>query len=286
MNCDLPILTDSGGFQVMSLSKLNKIDREKGAIFNSHVDGKKFSLSPEESIKIQLGLDSDIVMIMDECPKKSNDYNLIKDSMNLSLYWAKRSKKAFGNNPHKALFGIVQGGLFKDLRLESLNSLVEIGFDGYALGGLAVGETQKEMFQVLDDVKSNLPELKPRYLMGVGTPSDILGAVKRGIDMFDCVLPTRSGRTGLAFTWNGRVNVKNKKYQNDNSPLDKDCDNLELNKYSLNYLNHLFNTNEILASMILTLHNINFYQELMRSIRSNIQKGTFDKFHDKYIDKL
>ncbi len=286
MNCDLPILTDSGGFQVMSLSKLNKIDREKGAIFNSHVDGKKFSLSPEESIKIQLGLDSDIVMIMDECPKKSNDYNLIKDSMNLSLYWAKRSKKAFGKNPHKALFGIVQGGLFKDLRLESLNSLVEIGFDGYALGGLAVGETQKEMFQVLDDIKSNLPELKPRYLMGVGTPSDILGAVKRGIDMFDCVLPTRSGRTGLAFTWNGRVNVKNKKYQNDNSPLDKDCDNLELNKYSLNYLNHLFNTNEILASMILTLHNINFYQELMRSIRSNIQKGTFDKFHDKYIDKL
>ena len=286
MNCDLPILTDSGGFQVMSLSKLNKIDREKGAIFNSHVDGKKFSLSPEESIKIQLGLDSDIVMIMDECPKKSNDYNLIKDSMNLSLYWAKRSKKAFGNNPHKALFGIVQGGLFKDLRLESLNSLIEIGFDGYALGGLAVGETQKEMFQVLDDIKSNLPELKPRYLMGVGTPSDILGAVKRGIDMFDCVLPTRSGRTGLAFTWNGRVNVKNKKYQNDNSPLDKDCDNLELNKYSLNYLNHLFNTNEILASMILTLHNINFYQELMRSIRSNIQKGTFDKFHDKYIDKL
>ena len=286
MNCDLPILTDSGGFQVMSLSKLNKIDREKGAIFNSHVDGKKFSLSPEESIKIQLGLDSDIVMIMDECPKKSNDYNLIKDSMNLSLYWAKRSKKAFGKNPHKALFGIVQGGLFKDLRLESLNSLVEIGFDGYALGGLAVGETQKEMFQVLDDVKSNLPELKPRYLMGVGTPSDILGAVKRGIDMFDCVLPTRSGRTGLAFTWNGRVNVKNKKYQNDNSPLDKDCDNLELNKYSLNYLNHLFNTNEILASMLLTLHNINFYQELMSSIRDHIETGTFDKFHDKYIDKL
>ena len=286
MNCDLPILTDSGGFQVMSLSKLNKIDREKGAIFNSHVDGKKFCLSPEESIKIQLGLDSDIVMIMDECPKKSNDYNLINDSMNLSLYWAKRSKKAFGKNPHKALFGIVQGGLFKELRIKSLNSLVEIGFDGYALGGLAVGETQKEMFQVLDDVKLNLPETKPRYLMGVGTPSDILGAVKRGIDMFDCVLPTRSGRTGLAFTWKGRINVKNKKHQNDNSPLDNGCDNFDLNKYSLNYLNHLFNTNEILASMILSLHNVNFYQELMKSIRINIQKGTFDKFHDKYIDKL
>ena len=286
MNCDLPILTDSGGFQVMSLSKLNKIDREKGAIFNSHVDGKKFCLSPEESIKIQLGLDSDIVMIMDECPKKSNDYNLINDSMNLSLYWAKRSKKAFGKNPHKALFGIVQGGLFKELRIKSLNSLIKIGFDGYALGGLAVGETQKEMFQVLDDVKLNLPETKPRYLMGVGTPSDILGAVKRGIDMFDCVLPTRSGRTGLAFTWKGRINVKNKKHQNDNSPLDNGCDNFDLNKYSLNYLNHLFNTNEILASMILSLHNINFYQELMKLIRINIQKGTFDKFHDKYIDKL
>ena len=286
MNCDLPILTDSGGFQVMSLSKLNKIDREKGAIFNSHVDGKKFCLSPEESIKIQLGLDSDIVMIMDECPKKSNDYNLINDSMNLSLYWAKRSKKAFGKNPHKALFGIVQGGLFKELRIKSLNSLVKIGFDGYALGGLAVGETQREMFQVLDDVKLNLPVTKPRYLMGVGTPSDILGAVKRGIDMFDCVLPTRSGRTGLAFTWKGRINVKNKKHQNDNSPLDNGCDNFDLNKYSLNYLNHLFNTNEILASMILSLHNINFYQELMKSIRINIQKGTFDKFHDKYIDKL
>ena len=286
MNCDLPILTDSGGFQVMSLSKLNKIDKEKGAIFNSHVDGKKFCLSPEESIKIQLGLDSDIVMIMDECPKKSNDYNLINDSMNLSLYWAKRSKKAFGKNSHKALFGIVQGGLFKELRIKSLNSLIKIGFDGYALGGLAVGETQKEMFQVLDDVKLNLPETKPRYLMGVGTPSDILGAVKRGIDMFDCVLPTRSGRTGLAFTWKGRINVKNKKHQNDNSPLDNGCDNFDLNKYSLNYLNHLFNTNEILASMILSLHNINFYQELMKSIRINIQKGTFDKFHDKYIDKL
>ena len=286
MNCDLPILTDSGGFQVMSLSKLNKIDREKGAIFNSHVDGKKFYLSPEESIKIQLGLNSDIVMIMDECPKKTEDYDIIKKSMDLSLYWAKRSKKAFGLSPQKALFGIVQGGLFKDLRIESLNELIKIGFDGYALGGLAVGETQNEMFKVLDDVKEHLPEQKPHYLMGVGTPSDILGAVKRGIDMFDCVLPTRSGRTGLAFTWEGRINIKNNKYQNDNSPLDKNCDNLSLNKYSKNYLNHLFNTNEILASMLLTLHNINFYQELMSAIRNSINKGEFEEFHDKYIDKL
>ena len=286
MNWNKPILTDSGGFQVMSLSKLNKIDREKGAIFNSHVDGKKFYLSPEESIRIQLGLNSDIVMIMDECPKKSDNYDLIKKSMDLSLNWAERSKKIFGKNPHKALFGIIQGGLFKDLRIKSLNELLKIGFDGYAIGGLAVGETQKEMFKVLDDIKDKLPNDKPHYLMGVGTPSDILGAVKRGIDMFDCVLPTRSGRTGLAFTWEGRVNIKNKKYQNDDSPLDQKCNNLDLNKYSKNYLNHLFNTNEILGSMLLTLHNINFYQELMKQIRENINNGTFDKFHDKYIDKL
>ena len=275
MNCNLPILTDSGGFQVMSLSKLNKIDREKGALFNSHVDGKKYCLSPEESMRIQKGLDSDIVMIMDECPKKNTDYKIIKDSMELSLYWAKRSKCAFGINKQKALFGIVQGGLFNDLRVKSLDELIKIDFDGYALGGLAVGETQKEMFEILDYIKEHMPEDKPRYLMGVGTPSDILGAVKRGIDMFDCVLPTRSGRTGLAFTWQGRINIKNNKFKN-----------LSLNKYSKNYLNHLFNTNEILASMLLTLHNINFYQELMSSIRENINKGTFDEFHNKYIEKL
>jgi queuine tRNA-ribosyltransferase len=286
MNCKLPILTDSGGFQVMSLSKLNKVDREKGAIFNSHVDGKKFILSPEESIRIQLGLNSDIVMIMDECPKKTNDFKIIEKSMDLSLYWAKRSKEAFGSIPHKALFGIVQGGLFKDLRVKSINELKKIGFDGYAIGGLAVGETQKEMFKVLDEVEQFMPEDKPRYLMGVGTPSDILGAVKRGIDMFDCVIPTRSGRTGLAFTWNGRVNIKNNKYKNDNEPLDIKCSKLDLNRYSKNYLNHLFNTNEILGSTLLTLHNINFYQELMSAIRKNIKLGTFDKFHDEYIDKL
>ena len=201
MNCSLPILTDSGGFQVMSLSKLNKIDREKGAIFQSHIDGKKYILSPEESIKIQKSLNSDIVMVMDECPKKTTDYNKIKKSMELSMEWAKRSKDEFGFNPHKALFGIIQGGLFNDLRIISLEALMNIDFDGYAIGGLAVGDTQEEMFEVLDNLKNHLPIDKPRYLMGVGTPSDILGAVKRGIDMFDCVLPTRSGRTGLAFTW-------------------------------------------------------------------------------------
>tara|TARA_B110000027_G_C16069393_1_gene278271 strand:- start:115 stop:1227 length:1113 start_codon:yes stop_codon:yes gene_type:complete len=286
MNCKLPILTDSGGFQVMSLSKLNKVDREKGAIFNSHVDGKKFVLSPEESIRVQKGLDSDIVMIMDECPKKTINYNVIKKSMDLSVYWAQRSKDAFGIIPHKGLFGIVQGGLFKDLRIKSLNELTKIGFDGYAIGGLAVGESQREMFDVLDDIKEHMPDDKPRYLMGVGTPADILGAVKRGIDMFDCVLPTRSGRTGLAFTWEGRINIKNNKYKNDNEPLDINCANLSLNKYSKNYLNHLFNTKEILGSTLLTLHNINFYQELMVEIRKNIEMGTFNKFHDQYIDKL
>ena len=286
MNCKLPILTDSGGFQVMSLSKLNKIDREKGAIFNSHIDGKKFILSPEESIKIQKGLNSDIVMVMDECPKKTKDKKRIKESLDLSMYWAKRSKDEFGLNKQKALFGIIQGGLFNDLRLQSLRKLIDIKFDGYALGGLAVGETQNEMFKVLDAVKKHIPKNKPRYLMGVGTPSDILGAVMRGIDMFDCVLPTRSGRTGLAFTWNGRINIRNSKFKYDNSPLDKNCKKFDLNKYSKNYLNHLFNTNEILASMILTLHNINFYQELMQSIRNNIKKGTLERFHRKYFNKL
>ena len=286
MNCSLPILTDSGGFQVMSLSKLNKVDREKGAIFKSHIDGKKYILSPEESIRIQKSLNSDILMVMDECPKKTNDYKIIEKSLDLSMYWAKRSKKAFGSNSSKALFGIVQGGLFKDLRKKSLNELIKIGFNGYAIGGLAVGESQKEMFTVLEDLKNIMPEDKPRYLMGVGTPSDILGAVKRGIDMFDCVLPTRSGRTGLAFTWKGKINIRNSKYQQDNTPLDENTSSFSLNKYSKNYINHLFNTNEILASMILTLHNINFYQELMNAIRKNISNGTFDAFHDKYFNKL
>ena len=286
MNCNLPILTDSGGFQVMSLSKLNKIDREKGAIFQSHIDGKKYVLSPEESIRIQKSLNSDIVMVMDECPKKTNDYDKIKKSMELSMEWAQRSKDAFGLNPHKALFGIVQGGLFDDLRDNSLEALTNIEFDGYAIGGLAVGDTQEEMFKVLNNLTVNMPKDKPRYLMGVGTPSDILGAVKRGVDMFDCVLPTRSGRTGLAFTWNGRVQIRNSKNQNDNSPLDTNISKFNLNKYSKNYLNHLYNTNEMLASMILTLNNINFYQELMFEIRKNIKKGTFEQFHDKYINLL
>ena len=286
MNCKLPILTDSGGYQIMSLSKLNKIDNIKGAIFNSHIDGKKFILSPEQSIKIQKKLNSDIVMVLDQCPKKTLDYKKILKAVNLSTQWAKRSKKAFGNNKKKALFGIIQGGLFNDLRLKSLNELTQIGFDGYAVGGLAVGDTQNEMFQILEFLKNHLPQEKPRYLMGVGTPSDILGAVKRGIDMFDCVLPTRAGRNGLAFTWNGRINIRNSKFKNDYKPIDPNIKKMDLNKYSKSYINHLFNTNEMLGPMILTLNNIIFYQELMLEIRKNIKKGTFLKFYEKYANKL
>ena len=283
MNCSLPILTDSGGFQIMSLSKLVKIDKNNGAIFNSHIDGKKFILSPEESIRIQKDLNSDIVMVLDECPKLTKDKNILSESLKLTHNWAKRSKIEFGNNPKKALFGIVQGGIYKDLRLESLEGLVKIAFDGYALGGLAVGETQKQMFKVLEDVIPFMPKNKPRYLMGVGTPSDILGAVKNGIDMFDCVLPTRSGRTGLAFSWEGRLNLKNSKYKNDDTPINVNTKIRNLNKYSKSYINHLINSNEILASMILTMNNIVFYQELMKKIRDEIKNNTFDVFYNKYI---
>jgi len=286
MNCDLPILTDSGGFQVMSLSKLVKIDQKIGAIFNSHVDGKKFILSPEDSIRIQKNINSDIIMVLDECPKLTNDKKKIKESLNLSVNWAIRSKDEFGNNPKKALFGIVQGGIFKDLRIESLEKLKKIEFDGYALGGLAVGETQEQMFQVLENIVHLMPINKPRYLMGVGTPSDLLGAVKRGIDMFDCVIPTRAGRTGLAYTWEGKINLRNAKYKKDDSSIDENIKIRNLNKYSKSYINHLINSNEILGSMLLTVNNICFYQELMRKIRESIKNNTFNDFYKEYIDKI
>tara|TARA_Y100000590_G_scaffold389806_1_gene465116 strand:- start:383 stop:1495 length:1113 start_codon:yes stop_codon:yes gene_type:complete len=284
MNCELPILTDSGGFQIMSLSKLVKIDKKDGATFNSHIDGKKFILSPEKSIQIQKDLNSDIVMVLDECPKLSGDKKKIDQSLKLSLNWAERSKNEFGINNKKALFGIVQGGIYKDLRLESLEGLKKIDFDGYAVGGLAVGETQKQMFTVLDNIAHQMPKNKPRYLMGVGTPSDLLGAVKRGIDMFDCVIPTRSGRTGLAFTWNGKINLRNSKYQKDDTPINENTKIRNINRYSKSYINHLINSNEILASMILTLNNIIFYQELMQKIRETIKNNTFGDFYNKYIN--
>ena len=284
MNWQKPILTDSGGFQIMSLAKLNKIDINVGAVFSSHLDGKKFVLSPEKSIQIQKSINSDILMVLDECPKLTNDKDKLLSAIEISTNWAKRCKVEFGNNKKKGLFGIVQGGLDKKLRLNSLEKLVEIGFDGYAMGGLAVGEKQAEMFNILDDTVNYMPKNKPRYLMGVGTPSDILGAVKSGIDMFDCVMPTRSGRTGLAFTWEGKVNLRNSKYQKDKSSLDKNTSIRNLNLYSKSYLNHLIKTNEILASMLISLHNVNFYQQFMREIRKEIKKGTFNNFYNKYIN--
>ena len=283
MNWNKPILTDSGGFQVMSLSKFNKIDKNKGAIFSSHIDGKKFILSPEKSIQIQKTINSDILMVLDVCPKLSKNKKDISNAIKISNDWAIRSKDEFNNEKNKFLFGIVQGGLFNDLRVESLENLKSLNFDGLALGGLAVGENQKEMFDVLEKITKLMPASKPRYLMGVGTPSDILGAVNYGIDMFDCVLPTRSGRTGLAYTWSGKINLRNSKYKNDHSPLDTNNKIRGLNQYSKSYLNHLVNTNEILASMIISLHNVNFYQEFMGQIREQIKLGTFNTFFKKYI---
>ena len=211
MNWQKPILTDSGGYQIMSLSKFNKIDLKIGAIFKSHLDGKKIILSPEKSIQVQKSINSDIIMVLDECPVLTKDKKILSKAIDVSTNWAKRSKTEFGNDKSKALFGIAQGGLYKDLRIESIEKLIEIDFNGYAMGGLAVGEQQSDMFQILNETTDYLPKEKPRYLMGVGTPSDILGAVNEGIDMFDCVMPTRSGRTGLAFTWQGKVNLKNSK---------------------------------------------------------------------------
>ena len=284
MNWQKPILTDSGGYQIMSLSKFNKIDLKLGAIFNSHLDGKKFILSPEKSIQVQKTINSDIIMVLDECPKLTTDKNILSKAIYVSDNWAKRSKIEFGNNKSKGLFGIAQGGLYKDLRIESIEKLIEINFDGYAMGGLAVGEKQDEMFEILSETTDYLPKNKPRYLMGVGTPSDILGAVYEGIDMFDCVMPTRSGRTGLAFTWNGRVNLKNSKYSDDKMPLDENCHIRDLQQYSKGYLNHLIKSNEMMASMLISLHNIYFYQQFMGEIRRNIEDGTFKSFYKKYIN--
>tara|TARA_B100000886_G_scaffold324757_1_gene269713 strand:- start:3158 stop:4273 length:1116 start_codon:yes stop_codon:yes gene_type:complete len=284
MNWQKPILTDSGGYQIMSLSKFNKIDKKMGAIFKSHIDGRKIILSPEKSIQIQKVINSDIIMVLDECPKLTDNKKLLSKAIDTSTNWAKRSKIEFGNDQSKGLFGIAQGGLDKDLRLESISKLIEINFDGYAMGGLAVGEKQEEMFRILSETTDYLPSKKPRYLMGVGTPSDILGAVNEGIDMFDCVMPTRSGRTGLAFTWDGKINLKNSQFKNDKTPLDDKCRIKDLNKYSKSYLNHLIKSDELLASMLISLNNIYFYQQFMREIRANIRNGTFRSFYKKYIN--
>ncbi|CUH60411.1 tRNA guanosine(34) transglycosylase Tgt [Thalassobacter stenotrophicus] len=277
MNWDRPILTDSGGFQVMSLGALRKLT-EEGVTFKSHIDGSKHHLTPERSMEIQRLLGSDIVMCFDECPALPADRARIRESMELSMRWAKRSRDAFGDRPGHALFGIQQGGLEEDLRAESAEALRGIEFDGYAVGGLAVGEGQEAMFSCLDFAPEQLPKDKPRYLMGVGKPDDLVGAVKRGIDMFDCVLPSRSGRTGQAFTRRGVVNIKNARHMDDPRPLDAECTCPACSNYSRAYLHHVFRSQEILSSMLLTWHNLHYYQELMAAMRAAIASGTFADF--------
>ena len=281
MNWSGAILTDSGGFQVFSLGKMRKIS-EEGVKFQSPINGDKIMLTPERSIEVQRGLGSDIIMVFDECTPYPATHSQAKESMELSLRWAQRSKSAHeGSN--SALFGIIQGGMYPDLRELSLNGLSKIDFDGFAIGGLSVGEPKHLMQSTLLHIMPMITSEKPRYLMGVGTPLDLVLGAKLGIDMFDCVMPTRSGRTGLAFTWGGKINLKNSKYEKDKSPLDVNCNLKSLNCYSKAYLNHLIKSNELLASMIISLHNINFYQQFMLEIRNNIKKGTFTEFYTKYI---
>ena len=274
MNWERPILTDSGGFQVMSLSGLRKLT-EDGVTFKSHVDGSKHFLSPETSMEIQRLLGSDIVMCFDECPALPADEARVAESMRMSMRWAARSREVFGDRPGHALFGIQQGGVTRELREESAAALKEIGFDGYAIGGLAVGEGQEAMFGVLDYAPGMLPEDRPRYLMGVGKPDDIVGAVKRGVDMMDCVLPSRSGRTGQVFTRRGVVNIKNARHADDPRPLDEHCTCPACRNYSRAYLHHVFRAQEIISSMLLTWHNLHYFQEIMEGMRGAIAEGRF-----------
>lgn len=284
MNWNKSILTDSGGFQVMSLSQIRKISDE-GVEFSSHIDGSKHFLTPEKSIEIQHQLGSDITMIFDECVEYPATYEKAKKAMERSIAWAQRSKNAFKKRDGFGIFGIVQGSTFKDLREISAQKLIEIDFNGYAIGGLAVGEGQKEMFEVLDYCTDFLPQNKPRYLMGVGKPSDIVGAVARGIDMFDCVIPTRSGRTGQAFVRDGVINIRNAKYRFDDKPLDEKCSCYACENHSRAYLHHLVKSNEILGAMLLTEHNIFYYQDLMRDIRQEIENKNFDNFYNNFFAK-
>jgi len=281
MDWERPILTDSGGFQVMSLAGLRKLT-EEGVTFKSHIDGSQHVLTPERSMEIQRLLGSDIVMCFDECPALPATDAEVAKSMALSMRWAQRSRDAFGDRPGHALFGIMQGGVTRDLRAQSAAALTAIGFDGYAVGGLAVGEGQEAMFGVLDYAPEMLPGDKPRYLMGVGKPDDIVGAVERGIDMMDCVLPSRSGRTGQAFTRRGVVNIRNARHQDDPRPLDADCGCPACTRYSRAYLHHVNRAQEIIASMLLTWHNLHYYQELMQGLRDAIAGGRLAVFADAF----
>ncbi len=281
MNWPRPILTDSGGYQVMSLSDLRKIT-EEGVTFASHLDGSRHLLSPERSMEIQRLLGSDIVMAFDECPRADQPRDVIARSMEMSMRWAQRSRDAFdAGGEHAggaALFGIQQGALDEGLRRTSADALTAIGFDGYAIGGLAVGEGQEAMFATLDFATGQLPDAAPRYLMGVGKPDDLVGAVERGVDMFDCVLPTRSGRNGQAFTWNGPLNMRNARHAEDNAPLDTRCACPVCTTYTRAYLNHLMKSGEMLGAMLLTEHNLSFYQALMQAMRDAIAKGGFARW--------
>ena len=277
MNWSRPILTDSGGFQVMSLAKLRKIT-DDGVAFQSHIDGANEFLSPERAMEIQLLLGSDIQMVLDECPAYPSTEKQIEQSLDLSMRWAARSKAAFGEQPGRACFGIVQGGVFPHLRKRSAEALIDIGFDGYAVGGLAVGEGQFAMFEVLDATVPLLPMDRPHYLMGVGKPEDIVGAVLRGIDMFDCVLPTRSGRNGQAFTRSGTFNLRNARHAEDSLPLDPDCRCPACRGYSRAYLHHAVKANEIIASMLLTWHNLTYFQDLMAGLRDAVVRGEVLKY--------
>ncbi|WP_439142459.1 tRNA guanosine(34) transglycosylase Tgt [Planktotalea sp.] len=281
MNWDRPILTDSGGFQVMSLAELRKLT-EEGVTFKSHIDGSKHHLTPERSMEIQKLLGSDIVMCFDECPALPASDEDVRKSMELSMRWAQRSRDAFGDRPGHALFGIQQGGVTEELRGISAQKLREIEFDGYAVGGLAVGEGQEAMFGVLEYAPQMLPKDKPRYLMGVGKPDDIVGAVARGIDMMDCVLPSRSGRTGQAWTRRGQVNIKNARHSDDPRPLDEACTCPACSNYSRAYLNHVFRSHEMISGMLITWHNLHYYQELMQGMRDAIAAGTFDAFQAEF----
>ncbi|WP_305095944.1 tRNA guanosine(34) transglycosylase Tgt [Croceibacterium aestuarii] len=285
MNWPRPILTDSGGYQVMSLSELRKLT-EEGVEFRSHIDGSKHMLTPERSMEIQRLLGSDIVMAFDECPRADRPRDEIAASMELSMRWAKRSRDGFdAGGAHAegaALFGIQQGALDEQLRRISAEKLTEIGFDGYAIGGLAVGEGQEAMFATLDFAPGMLPEAAPRYLMGVGKPDDLVGAVERGVDMFDCVLPTRSGRNGQAFTWNGPLNLRNAFHAEDTGPLDERCRCDACGTYSRAYLHHLVKSGEMLGAILLTEHNLTFYQQLMQAMRDAISQGTFAEFAARF----
>ena len=284
MGWNKPLLTDSGGFQIMSLGKLRKVENE-GVTFKSHLDGTKYFLSPKISTDIQNALDATISMQLDECIPFPASYEESERAMKLSLEWALKSRDAFEERKGYGQFGIVQGSTYSDLRELSSKKLVEIDFDGYAIGGLAVGEGQELMFKTLDFTTINMPLDKPRYLMGVGKPDDLIGAVKRGVDMFDCVLPTRSGRTGQAFTSRGTVNIKNARHILDKRPLDNNCDCHTCKNFSRAYLHHLFKAQEILGLMLLSLHNIHFYITLMKNIRNSIKLREFDKFEKIFLDK-